>query len=161
MPGFDNTLRMKWLQLRQLADTVLKRDLDGSQLLDEIHAITMPHATRNDFLNSTIELVMELLRTKTQLYSAREQSPQGDLKTEVILKDVGMRILAALDGKCMTLQQLANEVSGGETSTLYRGGLKTILIASGKVAHKKSIGYYRTDSPPLDRILSIVKVRAK
>jgi hypothetical protein len=87
--------------------------------------------------------------------------PEEDLATEVIMDDVCLRILTALDGRSLTLRQLANEVSGGENSVLYRSGLKKILIASGQVLHTKKTGYYRPDKPPLNRLAKVAKVSAK
>ena len=77
MPNYDHALRMKWLLLQQLADKINARQLDGTRLLEEIHAITMPNASRNDFLESTIESVMGLLRTKTQTDSEGDQSSEN------------------------------------------------------------------------------------
>jgi hypothetical protein len=59
-------------------------------------------------------------------------------------------ILKALDGKALKKQALADVVSKGEGSRLYRpGGLKE-LMAMGKVRHTRGRGYYRPDSPPPD-----------
>ena len=90
-------------------------------------------------------------------------SPETEqtLPAPPLLNDVCLEILKALDGQALTLESLAKIVSGGETSPLYRNGLKSILMANGRVQHAKKIGYYRPDRPPLDRVVKVSKVSAK
>lgn len=80
---------------------------------------------------------------------------------EELMDDVCLNILKALDGRALSLEELANEVSDGNTNILYRRGLKVKLMASGRVSHTKAIGYFRPDAPPLDRMLKVPKVRGK
>ena len=65
-----------------------------------------------------------------------------------MLTPLQQRIRAALDGHALKKQPLANVVSAGEGTRLYkRGGIKE-LVAAGLVARAKGIGYYRPDAPP-------------
>ncbi len=59
-------------------------------------------------------------------------------------------ILAALDGKALKKQGLADVVCGGEGTRLYKaGGLKELRKTDPKlVDHKNGLGYYRPDRPP-------------
>ena len=159
MPRYDHALRMKWLQLRQLADTVLKRHLDGSQLLDEIHAITMPNASRNDFLNSTIESVMGLLR---KLPRRRKKDTHEESTEQIPLNSICKQILKALEGKCLKVEELANIVTGGDSSRLYKSGLKKILEKRGLAQHSHDLGgWYRPDRPPPNSMATVPKLVPK
>jgi hypothetical protein len=59
-------------------------------------------------------------------------------------------ILAALDGKALGVEDLADECTAGDTSALYKAGLTKILAKTGRVMHKRGIGYFRPDRPPQD-----------
>ncbi|MCY2986438.1 MAG: hypothetical protein NTY19_00985 [Planctomycetota bacterium] len=62
-------------------------------------------------------------------------------------------ILAALDGRGLTKQALANEVCGSEGTRLYKpGGIKE-LAAARLVANKGGVGYYRPDAPPAGTVI--------
>lgn len=58
----------------------------------------------------------------------------------------------ALDGRAMTVEQLALRVSNGDTKRLYaNGGLKE-MKAANLIVLKRCVGYYRPDSPPVNLI---------
>ncbi|HEV8068702.1 MAG TPA: hypothetical protein VGP76_13275 [Planctomycetaceae bacterium] len=59
-------------------------------------------------------------------------------------------ILAALDGKALGVEALADECTHGDTKQLYRAGLTKILATAGRVMHKRGVGYFRPDRPPPD-----------
>ena len=62
-------------------------------------------------------------------------------------------ILAALAGQALKKQALADLISKGEGTVLYReGGIKE-LRALGLVEHKRRIGFFRPDAPPEDAIM--------
>jgi hypothetical protein len=56
-------------------------------------------------------------------------------------------ILQALNGKALKKEDLADDVKI-DPSRLYRPGALQELRKSGKVEHKRGIGYYRPDAPP-------------
>jgi len=61
-------------------------------------------------------------------------------------------ILKALDGRAMGLENLAVAVSNGDSSRLYRAGALKELRDIGLVEHKRSLGYYRPDFPPQNKL---------
>jgi len=58
--------------------------------------------------------------------------------------------MKALDGRALTKQALANEVSKGEARIFYRPGGLTELRRHGLVDHRKGVGFFRPDAPPPD-----------
>lgn len=66
-------------------------------------------------------------------------------------------ILAALDGKGLLVEQLANKVSGGDTSRLYKPGALKELKEAKLVVLKRGVGYYRPDAPPASTVVSATK----
>jgi hypothetical protein len=58
-------------------------------------------------------------------------------------------ILAALDGAAMSIEDLAFQTTSGDTSRLYKAGLKSVLAKGGLVRHLPGLGYYRPDRPPM------------
>jgi hypothetical protein len=87
-------------------------------------------------------------RRTVQIWEGRKQTAQS---TDVLIPSLlQAAILKALDGRALKKQALADIVSKGEGSRLYRrGGLKE-LIQMGKVKHASGRGYYRPDAPPSD-----------
>ena len=79
----------------------------------------------------------------------------------LVLNDTCLGILKALDGRAMRVEELAKTVTGGETTRLYRDGLKTILKANGMIVYDSKIGYFRPDAPPPERVAKVVKLDAK
>lgn len=81
---------------------------------------------------------------------SRPQSPQGTTSPGSVFVSTPLQaaILAALDGRGLTKQKLAEIVSGGEGSTLYRNNGIKELMDEGLVANKRGVGYYRPDKPP-------------
>lgn len=73
---------------------------------------------------------------------------RGMLITNPIL----MQILRLLDGRAMRLQEIANRVTAGDPSRLYKIGFKIELLDGGLVSHNRGIGYYRPDSPPKELV---------
>lgn len=66
----------------------------------------------------------------------------------VVVTPLQERILAALHGRALKKEPLADEVCKGQGRTLYKpGGIKE-LQEKGLVAHLHTVGYYRPDSPP-------------
>lgn len=57
-------------------------------------------------------------------------------------------ILAALDGRAMTKQPLADAACGSEGSRLYKSGGIKELMSRDLVKNKRGVGYYRPNSPP-------------
>lgn len=80
---------------------------------------------------------------------------------ETIMNDTLIGILKALDGRAMRVEKLAQEVTGGESSRLYRDGMKTVLVKDGHIVLDRRIGYFRPDKPPADRVLPAAKLGAK
>jgi hypothetical protein len=65
------------------------------------------------------------------------------------------QILSALDGIALKKQQLADGICAGEGTRLYRvGGIKE-LMATGLIANKRGVGYYRPDAPPDGLIIDV------
>ena len=84
-----------------------------------------------------------------------------DEKPPTILNNTLLGILKALDGKVMRVEELAKAVTGGESSRLYRDGMKTVLVKEGYIVLDRRIGYFRPDKPPVDRISPTPKLHAK
>jgi hypothetical protein len=61
-------------------------------------------------------------------------------------------ILAALDGKTLGVEDLADACTNGDGSRLYREGLRSVLLKDGLVKHKRRVGYYRPDRPPREAL---------
>jgi hypothetical protein len=79
----------------------------------------------------------------------------GAALPKLVLSLLQQAIFAALNGKALKKQPLADEVSGGEGTRLYRkDGIKE-LIAAGLVAKKNGIGYYRPDAPPPGLVIRV------
>jgi hypothetical protein len=69
---------------------------------------------------------------------------------QFVPNDFQRAILAALDGRALKKQPLANEVCKGEGTLLYRKDGLQELREAGLVAHKNRLGFYRPDRPPAD-----------
>lgn len=80
---------------------------------------------------------------------------------DVLLNDTLIGILKVLDGKAMRVEAIANAVTGGETTRLYRDGMKTVLETKGLIVMDRRIGWYRPDSPPPERVPPVSKFGAK
>ncbi len=76
-------------------------------------------------------------------------SPAQQQSTQIIETDLQRAIMAALDGQALTTEKLANKVSGGDTSRLYKPGGFKELRAVGLIKHKRQVGFYRPDAPPV------------
>ncbi|MGI6417626.1 MAG: hypothetical protein ACOX1P_18385 [Thermoguttaceae bacterium] len=61
-------------------------------------------------------------------------------------------IMKALEGRALTKQALANEVSKGEGRMFYRPGGLLELRLHGLVDHRKGVGFFRPDAPPPDSV---------
>ncbi len=84
----------------------------------------------------------------------KERGLAGQSVRPFVCNDFQRQILDALDGKAMTKEELAFQICGGEGSRLYKtGGIKE-LMAVGKVANKRGLGYFRPDSPPPDNVVN-------
>ncbi|MCC6492157.1 MAG: hypothetical protein IT424_03955 [Pirellulales bacterium] len=81
---------------------------------------------------------------------AFDQPKDGHAKTQFVPNTFQAAILAALEGRALTKEQLAGEVCGGEGSRLYRsGGIKELMECNPpRVLNKRRLGYYRPDAPP-------------
>jgi len=90
-----------------------------------------------------------------------DDNEAGPIKAAPILNDTLLGILKALEGKSMRVDALAHIVTGGETTRLYRDGMKTVLEKEGLIILDRRIGWYRPDKPPADRILPVSKLSAK
>jgi hypothetical protein len=112
---------------------------------------------------------VELLRRGRETPHGREMNPdvvvradnpvdvqfqQATTKTPTAFVPTPLQkaILNALDGKAMKKQALADAVSKGEGTVLYRaGGLKE-LREREIVEHKRGVGFYRPDALPPDAV---------
>jgi len=74
--------------------------------------------------------------------------PKTAAGASMVLTPLQQKIMAALDGKSLKKQPLANVVCEGEGSRLYRPGGINELKAAGLVAHAKGVGYFRRDAAP-------------
>ena len=108
------------------------------------------------------ELIRELSEIAAKDAKAKVSYPAPLAEPEqLVLNDTCLNILNALDGKAMRVEELAKVVTEGETTRLYRDGLKSILEANGKIVRNAKIGYYRPDAPPQERVVKVVKLDAK
>ncbi len=113
-----------------------------------------------------LERLIDLLtpaavRVEPEGESGQPSPPVSLTPPSLILNDTCLAILNALNGKSMSVQELANKVTGGETTRLYRDGMKTTLVARGLIIHDRKIGYYRPDAPPPERVAKVAKSDAK
>lgn len=90
------------------------------------------------------KLTLILRQTEVPAISASDDKEAG----EVFTPDQ-IAILKELDGKALKVEELACLVAGGDSSRLYRMGLKTVLEEGGHIARRPNVGWYRPDSPPL------------
>lgn len=81
--------------------------------------------------------------------------------TPLLLNDVLLNVLENLKGKALKVEKLAQLVTGGDSTRLYRAGLKTVLQANGLVGHKHGVGWYSTTFPPPERVIRTAKSTAK
>ncbi len=124
-----------------------------------------------DICSDVAELAtyLKMQRAKVANQLAKVQQPiappaapsSGAKPVETIMNDTLLGILKALDGRAMRVEKLAQEVTGGESSRLYRDGMKTVLVKDGHIVLDRRIGYYRPDKPPVDRVLPAAKLDAK
>ena len=114
-------------------------------------------ATLKDVMASSVELIDWLIAA-----DGTPAAPSSGAKpVETIMNDTLLGILKALDGRAMRVEKLAQEVTGGEASRLYRDGMKTVLEKDGHIVLDRRIGYFRPDKPPVERVLPAAKLGAK
>jgi hypothetical protein len=98
-----------------------------------------------------------LLKVKRLVHAARThfgRAPSNRQESAIAetgndpLSPLQEAILAALDGKAMKVEELANVCTGGDSSRLYKAGLKSELELRGLIRHKRGLGWYRPDKPP-------------
>jgi hypothetical protein len=98
---------------------------------------------------------------KTEDKSVDEISVGTLQEGSLVLDDTLLGILKALNGRALRVQQIADEVTAGETTSLYRAGLKTKLEKNGLIVRDPKIGWYRPDRPPIERVVKVTKSSAK
>ena len=109
---------------------------------------------------SGLRRTREILKAAQKVFchQAATESQAGDWPP---LDAMLQSILEALDGVALRVEDLADKCTGGDSSRLYKVGLKKILEARGLVKHQNNIGYFRPDRPPTSGKLLLTGPQAK
>lgn len=96
-------------------------------------------------------VVRSLIRANRELADALEKVVgPADLSAAFVPTDNQQAILAALKGKALRTDAIANKVTCNRRSLFKDPGGLPELIEEGLVSHHRRVGYYRPDAPPPD-----------
>jgi hypothetical protein len=164
--GFDldaelSKANVPLLKLEQVAKVAAQAELESAERAmaeAEYNRLAAESAERE----RQIKLERAIQETAERAAAAAKLVAGGTPATPIeVYTPLQIAILNALDDHAMKTEQLANKVSGGDTSRFYKPGGLDELRDSKRVEHRRGIGFFRPDAPPESLILPKKKSRRK